>query len=157
MQASGGVEPPRRYDPDNPGEHRLWLNVGGRLGHGCLHALDVHEGRLTDAGGRRWEIEVLPATEARHETESRQDDAKEKRAKERATATLESDRREIIAVAVKLAVPETKNGLRDRVSFPHKRFPAAFTSLADDGTLEPATVSKANGQTYDGWRVRDDG
>ena len=47
------------YNPSEPGEHRLWLNIGGRLGHGCLHGLDLHEGRLSDPGGRRWEVDVL--------------------------------------------------------------------------------------------------
>ena len=48
-----------KYDPDTPGEHKLWFNVGGRLGHGCLHALDIHEGRLSDLDGRRWDVEVM--------------------------------------------------------------------------------------------------
>ena len=29
------------YNPDQPGEHKLWLNVGGRAGHSHLEALDV--------------------------------------------------------------------------------------------------------------------
>ena len=39
---------------------------------------------------------------------------------------------------------------------PHKRFPAAFVSLVSDGTLQPAAVSKPNGQTYSGWQLRPD-
>ncbi len=69
--------------------------------------------------------------------------------------TLEADRKEIVNAAVRLKASETKAGLRDRVAIPHKRFPAAFASLIADGTLQPATVTKTNGQTYDGWKVRD--
>ena len=32
------------YRPDQAGEHKLWLNIGGRMGHSSLHALDIHEG-----------------------------------------------------------------------------------------------------------------
>ena len=49
------------YNPDHAGEHRLWLSIGGRVGHSSLHALDIHEGRRTDPGGRRWEVAVFSA------------------------------------------------------------------------------------------------
>jgi hypothetical protein len=142
------------YNPEQPGEHRLWLNIGGRLGHGCLHGLDLHEGRSSDPDGRRWEVEVHPATETRETTHEAQQQARQAAQRQKQEARLEADRAEIVGAAVKASVPDTKAGWRDRVAIPHKRFPAAFASLITDGTLQRASVTKSNGQTYDGWELR---
>ena len=74
----------------------------------------------------------------------------------KADADLDADRREIVAVAVKLKTPESKTAIRERCQCGHARFGRAFASLVADGTLQEATVTKTNGQTYDGWRVRND-
>ena len=146
------------FDPDNPGEHRLWLNVGGRLGHGCLHALDIHEGRLSDPGGRRWEVEVLRPDEVRKDSQARQEETKRQRAEERAAATLDSDRRELVKVITKLKTPETKTAIRGRAPFGRERFERAFSSLAEDTTIRPVELTKGKGQhVYEGWRLRTEG
>jgi hypothetical protein len=69
---------------------------------------------------------------------------------------LEADRRAIVNTAITLTGPETKNGLRDRVAIPHRRFPAAFASLVWDGILQPSTAVKKNGKTYEGWELKND-
>jgi hypothetical protein len=144
------------YDPDQPGEHRLWLNVGGRLGHGCLYSLDAHEGRPSDPGGRRWQLEVHPGAEVRESAREARQGARAAAREARGQNTLDADRRKIIDAAVKAGIPDTQAGWRDRVAISHKRFPAAFESLIGDGTLRPAVVTKGNGRTYDGWKVRND-
>ena len=47
------------YHADRPGEHELWMTVGGRAGHSSLHGINVHEGSRRDTGGRRWEVENI--------------------------------------------------------------------------------------------------
>ena len=144
------------YNPDHPGEHRLWLNIGGRLGHGCLHGLDLHEGRLSDPGGRRWEVEVHPGSEAREAVREAQQGAREAAKRAKQESELETDRREIVRIAREQNAPETKNGFRERFSGGHTRFALAFDSLTRDGTLQQANVDKGNGHTYQAWSLRDD-
>jgi hypothetical protein len=134
------------------GEHRLWLSVGGSAGHGGLWALDIQEGTQATSGGRYWNVEVLSTDDARAAVV----DHKATQRQARQTEQLEADRREIVGAAVKLPGPETKNGLRDRVAIPHKRFPAAFASLVADGSLQDVEIQKSNGQKYTGWRLRND-
>ncbi len=143
------------YNPDNPGEHKLWLNIGGRLGHGRLHALDVHEGRLSDPGGRRWKVEVLKPNEVRQEADSRKAEVKRQRADERAADAIDSDRKAVVRILAKLKAPETKTGIRGRAGFGSERFNRAFYSLSEDGTIRPVEVMKGKGKhPYEAWRLR---
>jgi hypothetical protein len=97
---------------------------------------------------------MMPAADARKESDSRQVEAKRQRAAERAAAVLESDRKELVKVATRLKTPQTERDLRGNVSFQGQRFKRAIASLADDGTLEAADIEKANKHTYPGWKLR---
>ncbi len=144
------------YNPESPGQHRLWLSVGGRVGHSSLHALDIEEGSRIDVEGRRWDVKVRNPSEVRDEQERSHEDARRTKQQAKRQAEMDADRKEIVAASVKIGGPETKNELRARVSCGHRRFDVAFASLVNDGTLQSATVTKTNGQDYDGWRVRNE-
>jgi hypothetical protein len=145
-----------RFDPDQAGEHKLWLSIGGRVGHSSLHAVDVHEGRRSDPGGRRWEVELFRPDDARQAARGAEQGAREAARRAKDAAALEADRREIVAILAKLKAPETKSGARDQFANGHKRFDLAFASLTRDGTLQAAQVERGNGQTYPGWNLRND-
>jgi len=143
-----------RFDPDQPGEHKLWLSVGGRVGHSSLHGLDIHEGRRSDPGGRRWEVDIFEPHEIRQTAEEQSQTAKTEQRKGKMAVELEANRREIVDVMIKLGRPETKNGMRAHVSCGHSGSDRAFTSLIRDGTLEAVQTEKGNGQNYPAWRLR---
>ena len=146
------------FDPDQAGEHRLWLSAGGRVGHSSLHAVDLHEGRLCDPCGRKWEIDIRPATEARQDADARREEAKRRRAEERTAAALDSDRKELVTILATAAQPQTKTEIRTRATFGYGRFNCAFASLVQDGTIEPKELTKGKGQhVYQGWTLRTEG
>jgi hypothetical protein len=139
------------YEPGS-GLHRLHLSVGGSAGHGGLWGLDVDEGQYQAGVDRQWNVTVLDSSDIKTATSDRREAGREAKRAEQ----LEADRKEIVAAAVKLTNGETKNGLRDRVGCGHRRFDVAFSSLTTDGTMLPATITRANNQRYEGWRLRDD-
>ena len=90
------LAPRSRYNPDRPGEHELWMTVGGRVGHSSLHALNVHEGSRKDPGGRRWEVEILSAGDVRESEYQQAETARNEKRVAKAAAELEADRRELV-------------------------------------------------------------
>ena len=128
------------YDPDDPGEHRLWLNIGGRLGHGCLHALDIHEGRLSDPGGRRWDVEVLHPEDARQAVDDRRDQERTTKAR----AAVERDADKVLRALAKLPDGATKNTIRDRAGLSGARVNAAIAWLLEQGAIVETTIQVSN-------------
>ncbi len=145
------------FDADQPGEHKLWLTAGGRVGHSSLHALDVHEGRRSDPGGRRWEVEIFEASEVRKEKAEQAQAARDEKRRVKAATELEADRRELVKAATRMKKPQTQTDLRERTTLGHgERFKRAFDSLIEDGTLQPAEIIKGNNRPVPAWKLREE-
>ncbi len=61
----------RRCPYQSDGNHSLWMRCGGSAGHSSLWGVNIDEGTIDpDTGdGRRWEVTVSPAADARKEAQ----------------------------------------------------------------------------------------
>ncbi|MCH7510808.1 MAG: hypothetical protein IIB19_00415 [Chloroflexi bacterium] len=132
---------PRREWDETTGSHWLHLIAGGSAGHADSWAVDVVEGHHADAGGRRWEVDVSRAKDAKVAAQSAHERAKAKVD----AGTLDRDRLAIVTVMQRITGQrETKNVIKDRVGRRSQAFSRAFASLIEDDTIEPCVVKKNN-------------
>jgi len=142
-----------KFEADSDGEHQLWLNCGGRAGHSNLMALDVTEGRQDSQEGRRWQVDVKPASQARAESVAAEQDAREaNREMKQATAT-DRHRERIKDAFDKYPDGETKTVIRDTSGVDSKRFNPILAELLAEGHIESCEVTKANNHKYPGYRT----
>jgi len=128
-----------KYDAEQPGEHRLWLNIGGRAGHSALHALDIHEGALTDPGGRRWDVEIGRASQARRDAEERAEASKTAKAE----TALQADLERLCKALARHPEGMTKTALRDE-SGVNYRLAATIAEGIDRGHIVACEVLTGN-------------
>ena len=128
-----------RYEPGT-GEHRLWLNCGGSAGHSSLWALNVSEGAYDGKTERQWEVELMPAAEAREDADSRKIAAANKKHAEK----LDRDKVALINAAAKFPNGETENILRDRAGLSGQRSKVALARALESGEIVPCEITKTN-------------
>jgi hypothetical protein len=129
----------KAYEPGS-GAHSLWLNIGGSAGHNSLWAADLDEGRRDDPGGRRWDLTVLRAEEARDEAKTRSAEAREARAAEQ----LEDDRAAACRVLAKHPAGLSKSRIGELAGISNRRWPRVLAVLVDDGDFIPCDVLVSN-------------
>mgnify|MGYP006272054439 CR=1 FL=1 len=145
-----------KYDPDSDGEHLLWLSAGGRDGHSAVVAVNVWEGRQDDPSGRRWQVEVEQATQARQAAAAAERERGEQQREARKRAALEADVEAVVKAMERTPEGETKTSIREWAGLSGGRFnPALATLLADDRVVE-VEITKPNGQTYSGFKLHPD-
>jgi hypothetical protein len=131
-----------RYDHET-GTHRLWLSGGGSAGHGGLWAVDIHQGRINDAGGRVWDILVSTPDDAKSAVVDRREQDKA----EKVQAAVERDADKVLRVLAKLADGATKNTIRDRAGLSGSRANTAIAWLLGEDRIIETTIQVSNHRT----------
>lgn len=131
------------YEPGS-GHHKLWLTIGGRLGHGGLYGLDLDEGEFQQGVDRRWEVSVLHPDEVKQQREDRK--------------VLDLERREnehvekLIAALHKHPAGQTARQLKAESRLNQDNFLRALAVLKQVGRVEEILIPTKRG-SFDGFRL----
>lgn len=140
-----------KYDPDNGGHHEMWMSFGGSAGHSSLWGVNVDEGTSQDAGGRRWDVEVMPASEAYSDRSDAEREAKERRREQERQRKFLRHREAVWQAVLRHPEGETSKVLRTEAKLIAENFQLVIHDLVDDGEVELCTIQKV-GRKFDGYR-----
>ena len=129
-----------RFDPDSNGQHKLWMTVGGSAGHFGLWGLDITEGRQSDPEGRQWDVDIIPASDARATSQSdrQRQESDTKRAK------FEADCELVILKLKATTEPLTGKRLMAQCQVGTDRLHRAIEQLLADERIEETKVAISN-------------
>ena len=131
------------------GKHSLWMRCGGSAGHSSLWGLNIDEGTIDpDTGeGRRWEVTVSPAADARQEAQQDKENRKAAEQEQR-----EGEQRDRLLSVLK-AVPdgETERALSKAAGLNPTSFGKAIFALIQEGRATTCQVIK-NRASHDGYK-----
>ncbi|MCA8999220.1 MAG: AAA family ATPase, partial [Planctomycetaceae bacterium] len=142
----------RKAYVDNSGHHELWFRWGGSAGHGGLSGLDIREGRKKDVGGRYWQVTVRDAAECFQELESKEEARSREKKEAKQEREIEEDIQKLETVFKKFPAGETVRELAAAAKLSNERARKALNAMEDDKQAERCEVTKANGQTYPGFK-----
>jgi hypothetical protein len=135
----------------------LWLSAGGSAGHSDLWAVDIAEGKRTDPEGRKWEVELLSASEARERAQAAAEGRKADQAASKAAARLEADKTSVCRVLARFNAGETKEVIRTRAGLSGGRVSAAMAALIESGDVVSVDIQKPNRKKpYEGFTLKAD-
>ena len=139
----------RRSPYQADGVHHLWLRCGGSAGHSSLWGVTIDEGIIDPETfeGRKWEVSVSPAADARAEA---QRDREQRKAAEQEKRDGEH-RERLLTVLRSRPDGDTAKGLREASGLNCAAVGKAIACLLQEGRAKPCQVSK-NGAKYDGFK-----
>lgn len=131
-----------RREPYQPGtgEHRLWMTVGGSVGHGGLRGLDIAEGTYNSENGRFWQVDVLDGDQVQQSTEDRKEAEKEATRQK----IMEEVKKRIVETMASFPEGQTATRIRDTASLHDRQFKPALASLLRECSVVPCELFKPN-------------
>lgn len=140
------------YEPGT-GLHQLWMATGGSAGHGGTWGITIDEGQTDgDLRGRKWEVKVETAFNARLDAAL----VKESRKLEAAEQARQQHREDILEALQDIPDGDTESQIRTRSGLNSKAFKPAFAKLVKEGIIEGCQVTK-NRTNYAGFRLSEKG
>lgn len=132
----------RRYDPEQGGHHELWMSVGGSAGHSGLWGVNIDEGTRQDKGGRRWDVEVLTASEAYDNRISVESEAAECHKERQKQSKRQRQRQSVLDALQRSLGGQTPRSLREQIGVGSTTINDILEELVEEGLIEPCTVKK---------------
>ncbi|TWT29895.1 AAA family ATPase [Blastopirellula retiformator] len=117
------------------GQHKLWLTVGGDAGQDDLWGVDVEEGRLNDANGRRWQTNVRSPSSLKNEQAAREALTRDERHDAKLRVVIEN-------LGPDRAMKQT---VREHAGMNGTMFAAAWERLEEAGEIEKVTPARRSG------------
>jgi hypothetical protein len=142
-----------RYEPDKPGVHELWMNVGGSAGHSGQYGLDIEEGSISDPCGRRWSVEVITTGEAYSRRADAVEDREEERKQRKKESREEKQREAVLDALSEFPDGETSRTIRDTAGFGSTVTNRWLATLVEEGLVEECPIRK-NKRNETGFRLK---
>jgi hypothetical protein len=145
------------YEPGT-GEHLLSLSVGGSVGHGSLHGVDIVEGAYDPERPRVWQTAVRDWEDVEADADGRADEAKETKKAAREQRQLASDQSKLADAMLKHPQGASRSRLSEDCKLSFKRARSALDVMVEEGNAVVCNVKKGkNKATYDGFRLPREG
>lgn len=128
------VSPEAPFKPAT-GEHRLRMTVGGSAGHSGEWIIHVHEGNISDPGGRVWNVRCEDITPRRQQSAAKQ-----------------SGDAQSVLDALRASGPATKTAIRKALAWSGDRFNPAIDELLANGRIVTTRVRVADKVGREFWR-----
>jgi hypothetical protein len=140
---------------EGSGEHRLWMSVGGSAGHNGCWGLDIAEGHPDDEGGRRWDVSIDDAREARERAAENAQQRREEAKAMKERKSLEANREKVIRAFQGIRPPRlTKKQIRDRGGLNASSADTVIGYMLRTEELRDGfKIKAANKQEYDGFEL----
>ena len=115
--------------------------------------MNIDEGTPKDPGGRKWEVEVVSASDAREQAAEQQEQAKQAAREQKASAKIEAAKAAIAdALRGVDGHADTKRNIGERTGLRGSALDQAVGYLIRVGKLVPCEIERGNGQKYEGYR-----
>lgn len=141
-----------KFDPDNPGVHKLLASWGGSAGHCGGLVIHIDEGRRED--GRSWNVQLLNQSQRQADIA----DEKEQRRREKQDRTRENNRCRIVQTLKKYPKGKLKTDIRNATGISPQAFNPIWAEMEQAGELAAVQIQRGKYKSGDpkfveGWRL----